>query len=96
MVVCDREEIARILISNNFHFENNCAILTIDGYPQSIFATTMEMLRRNPDLKVYALHNCSPSGIQLIHRLHADDTWFPDLATPIIDAGILPHQIMNN
>ena len=96
VVICDREEIARILISNNFHFENNCAILTIDGYPQSIFTTTMEMLRRNPDLKVYALHNCSPSGIQLTHRLRADNNWFPDLATPIIDVGILPRQIMDN
>jgi hypothetical protein len=96
VVICDTPAIAQLLISNNFHFENNCAILTIDGYPQSIFDTTMEMLRRNPDLKVYALHNCSPSGIQLIHRLRADDTWFPDLATPIINVGILPRQIIDN
>jgi hypothetical protein len=48
VVVCDTPEIAQLLISNNFHFENNCAILTIDGYPQHIFDTTMEMLLRNP------------------------------------------------
>jgi hypothetical protein len=96
VVVCDRPEIAQLLISNNFHFENNCAILTIDGYPQSIFTTTMEMLRRNPDLKVYALHNCSPSGIQLIRHLREDNTWFPDPIIPIIDVGIIPRQIMDN
>ncbi len=96
VVVCDLPEIAQLLISNNFHFENNCAILTIDGYPQHIFTTTMEMLRRNPDLKVYALHDCSPTGSKLVHRLRAEESWFPDQTIPIIDVGILPRQIMNN
>ncbi len=36
LVVCDRADIAHFLIANNFHFENNCAILSITGYPQSI------------------------------------------------------------
>ncbi len=96
VVVCDRPKIAQLLISNNFHFENNCAILAIDRYPQSIFNTTMEMLRRNPDLKVYALHDCSPAGLQLIHQLRAESIWFPDSAVPIIDVGVLPRQIMDN
>jgi hypothetical protein len=96
VVVCDSPELAQLLISNNFHFENNCAILSIDRYPQSIFDTTMEMLSRNPDLKVYALHNCSPQGLQLIHRLREEEVWFPDPAIPIIDVGILPRQIMEN
>ena len=96
VVVCDTPEIAQLLISNNFHFENNCAILTIDGYPQSIFPTTIEMLRRNLDLKVYAFHNCSPQGIQLVSRLRQDENWFPNLAIPIIDVGILPRQIIDN
>ena len=95
VVICDTPEIAQLLISNNFHFENNCAILTIDGYPQSIFATTMEMLSRNPALKVYALHDCSPNGIKLMHRLRTEN-WFPDSSIPIIDVGILPRQIMDN
>ena len=96
VVVCDSPKIAQLLISNNFHFENNCAILAIDRYPQSIFTTTMEMLRRNPDLKVYALHDCSPEGLNLIHRLRAEEIWFPDPVIPIIDVGVLPRQIMDN
>ncbi len=96
VVVCDSPKIAQLLISNNFHFENNCAILAIDRYPQSIFNTTMEMLRRNPDLKVYALHDCSPAGLQLIHQLRAEEIWFPDPIILIIDVGVLPRQIMDN
>lgn len=53
----------------------------------------MEMLRRNSELKVYALHNCSPTGIVLVRRLREEETWFPNPEIPIIDVGILPRQI---
>ncbi|WP_445175860.1 hypothetical protein [Microcoleus sp.] len=94
LVVCDRPEIAQFLIANNFHFENNCAVLSITGYPQSIFDTTMEMLRRNPDLKVYALHDCTPKGIGLVDRLRTSPNWFSDSSAIIIDLGLLPRQII--
>jgi hypothetical protein len=94
LVVCDRPEIAQFLIANNFHFENNCAVLSITGYPQNIFDTTMEMLRRNPDLKVYALHDCTPRGIGLVDRLRTSPNWFSDSSAIIIDIGILPRQII--
>ncbi len=95
VVVCNSIEIAQILINNNFHFENNCAVLTIDGYPASIFATAMEMLRRNPNLKVYAIHDCSPVGVRMIHRLRQEEQWFTDPAIPIIEVGIRPRQVIN-
>ncbi|WP_293349938.1 MULTISPECIES: hypothetical protein [unclassified Microcoleus] len=94
LVVCDRPEIAQFLIANNFHFENNCAVLSITGYPQSIFDITMQMLRRNPELKVYALHDCTPKGIGLVDRLRTSPNWFPDNSAIIIDIGLLPRQIM--
>jgi hypothetical protein len=95
LVVCDRPEIAQFLIANNFHFENNCAVLSITGYPQNIFDTTMEMLRRNPDLKVYALHDCTPRGIGLVDHLRTSPNWFSDSSAIIIDIGILPRQIID-
>jgi xanthosine utilization system XapX-like protein len=94
LVVCDRPEITQFLIANNFHFENNCAVLSITGYPQSIFDTTMEMLRRNPDLKVYALHDCTPRGIGLVDHLRTSPNWFSNSSAIIIDIGILPRQIL--
>ncbi|MEH2266897.1 MAG: hypothetical protein V7K68_00445 [Nostoc sp.] len=94
LVVCDSASIAQLLIANNFHFENNCAILSISGYPQSIFDTTMQMLRRNPDLKVYAVHDCNPRGIGLVHRLKTNASWFLDSEIVIIDIGLTPRQII--
>jgi hypothetical protein len=94
LVVCDSANMAQLLIANNFHFENNCAILSITGYPQSIFSTTMEMLRRNPDLKVYAIHNCSPKGLSLVNHLRTSENWFLNSNVTIIDLGLLPRQII--
>ncbi|MEA5578932.1 hypothetical protein [Anabaena sp. UHCC 0451] len=96
LVVCDSPNIAQLLISNNFHFENNCAVLSINGYPQSIFETTMEMLRRNPNLQVFAIHDCSPKGVSLVHRLRTSENWFINSDVTIIDVGLLPRQILAN
>ena len=93
-IICDSDEIAQFLIANNVHFENNCAILSISGYPQSIFNTVIEMLRRNADLKVYALHNASPGGVGLVNQLRTNPEWFANQAVTIFDLGISPRQIL--
>ena len=93
-IICDSDEIAQFLIANNVHFENNCAILSISGYPQSIFGTVIEMLRRNADLKVYALHDANPAGVSLVHQLRTSPNWFADQAVTIFDLGISPRQIL--
>ena len=94
-VICDRSEIARFLIANNFHFENNCAVLSVTGYPKDIFSTVLEMLKCNPNLNVYALHNCNSRGIQLNHHLATSPNWFRDERVNIYDVGILPRQVFN-
>lgn len=95
-VICDRSEIAQLLIANNFHFENNCAVLSITGYPQSIFSTVMEMLRRNPELKVYAIHDATPSGVSLVHHLRSSSDWFENSNAKIYELGLLPRQFFKN
>lgn len=96
VVVCERDTLAQVLIANQFHFENNCAVLSLDGYPQPIFQTTLDMLRRNPDLQIYALHDCTPDGMSMIPRLRTDPAWFADFAGPIIEVGIRPQQVMDS
>lgn len=93
-IICDNDEIAQFLIANNVHFENNCAILSISGYPQSIFDTVIEMLRRNADLKVYALHDANPAGVSLVHQLRTSPNWFVNQQVTIFDLGISPRQIL--
>ncbi|MEA5598619.1 hypothetical protein [Rivularia sp. UHCC 0363] len=96
VVICDRAEVANLLIANNFHFENNCAVLSIDGYPANIFDTVMQMLRRNPDLKVYVLHDASPKGVSVVNTLSNNPDWFSNTSVTINDVGLLPRQMFNN
>jgi hypothetical protein len=96
VVVCDSPKIAQLLLKNNFHFENNCAVMAIDRYPQDIFRPVKAMLDQTPDLKVFAFHDCSPQGLKMIRHLRTEKIWFPDLEIPIISAGILPRHIMND
>ena len=88
-VICDRARTVDLLLANNFHFENNCAVLSIDGYPPGPFETVRAMLKRNPRLQVFALHDATPDGCTLAHRLATDPAWFAG-QVPVIDVGLRP------
>ena len=64
-------------------------ILSIDGYPQGPFAIVKEMLKRNPRLQVFVLHDATPDGCRLAHRLARDREWFP-AGVRVIDVGLRP------
>jgi hypothetical protein len=90
LVVGDADT-AAMLVANRFHFENNCAILSGDRrYPQNgMFDTILGMLRRNPNLMVFTLHDASVPGLGLSAQMH-DPAWFPDLRLRTFDLGLRP------
>ena len=91
-VVTDRWEMAAMLVANRFHFEHNCAVLSLDGYPAGIAGTVRTMLRRNPNLTVFALHDASPAGCMLPLHLR-EPAWFPDTSIRIVDVGLRPAHV---
>ncbi len=92
VVVCDRPETVDLLLGNDFHFENNCAILTMGGYPEHAAPMVARMLRTNPRLEVFVLHDATPEGCRLAHELRHDPAWFPDPGVRIFDVAIRPAQ----
>ncbi len=90
-VICDRARTVDVLLANNFHFENNCAILSVDGYPPGPFATVRAMLKRNPRLQVFALHDATQEGCSLATRLARDPAWFGG-SIPVVDVGLRPNH----
>lgn len=90
-LVTQDAETAAMLVANNFHFENNCAILSMDGYPADRFGTIMEMLRKNPRLTVFAIHSASLSGCLNAQALR-EDMWFPDRSIRVVDLGLRPQH----
>lgn len=91
-LITDRADVAAMLVANNFHFENNCAVLSADGYPFGIRDTVMTMLHRNPNLQVFALHDASRTGCALPALLRAP-AWFPNHQVRIIDLGLRPTHV---
>lgn len=91
-VICDRARTADLLLANNFHFENNCAVLSNDNYPEAQFETVRAMLKRNPRLRVFALHDATAKGCRLAHTLATDRAWFAGQAS-VIDVGLRPDQV---
>ena len=88
-VICDRDITVDLLVANNFHFENNCAVLSVDGYPPGPFETVKAMLKRNPKLEVFALHDASLKGCLLARKLATDPAWFAG-GVRVIDVGLRP------
>lgn len=88
-VVCDRARTVDLLLTNNFHFENNCAVLSVDGYPHHAFEVVRTMLKNNPRLQVYALHDATPEGCALAARVARDPQWF-DGRVQVVDVGLRP------
>jgi hypothetical protein len=89
VVICDTRETVDLLLANNFHFENNCAVLSIGGYPQSVFDIVLRMLKRNPKLQIFALHDATLEGCGMAHRLAHDPSWFAGLGK-VVDVGLRP------
>lgn len=85
-VVTDRTETVDLLVANNFHFENNCAILTMTGYPEQAFETVRAMLQNNPKLSVFVVHDLTEGGCLLARRARASG-WFQESAR-IVDVGL--------
>jgi len=88
-VICDRARTADLLIANNFHFENNCAILSSDGYPEGVFDTVKTMIKRNPRLHVFTLHDATPDGCRLATKIAEAPDWFAG-KTLVVDLGLRP------
>jgi hypothetical protein len=88
-VICDRARTVDLLLANNFHFENNCAVLSVEGYPAGPFETVRAMLKRNPRLQVYALHDATFAGCALARRLTSDPDWFQGQVR-VVDVGLRP------
>lgn len=88
-VVTDSRMIVDTLVANNFHFENNCAVLAVDGYPKHTFGILRKMVRQNPRIQVFVLHDATPDGCSLAHKLRTDPAWFAGVGT-VVDVGLRP------
>lgn len=93
-VICDRARTVDVLLANQFHFENNCAVLGVGGYPGATFELVRAMLKQNPRLRVYVLHDATPAGCLTAGRVAHDGEWFEGRLR-VVDVGLTPRQAMS-
>lgn len=89
VIVVQGDDIAEMLVANQFHFQHNAAIISIDGYPQHVANIVDQQLHQNPQTVVVMLHDASILGYAL-----ADD-WLSRRRLPhsrVIRAGLGPRQ----
>ena len=92
-LIVDNADIAAMLVGNRFHFENNCAILSLDClYPNKERRdAVMLMLDKNPDLTVAYLHDASAAAFSAKDTLRSAN-WFGDRRIWVADIGMTPRQ----
>ncbi|MBF2052695.1 MAG: hypothetical protein IGS03_04425 [Candidatus Sericytochromatia bacterium] len=90
-LICDRPETVAFLLANDFHIEQRCAILSVGGYPPDDFEGLRQMLKRNPQLNVFVLHDASYNGCQLYHTLITEPDWFKG-SKRVFDLGLFPRH----
>lgn len=92
VVVTNRKDIAALLVANNVHFEGRCAVLSLDGYPEGRSKAIRQMLQRNPDLSVVAVHDCTPRSCAMVFKLR-EPSWFPGEGVRLFDLGLRPRNV---
>jgi hypothetical protein len=93
VLVCDRNETVDFFLSNLFHFHYSCPVLGGNGYPRGICDDMLVRLKQNPNLKVFLLHDYSPTGLAFVRSMNTDNKWFAELQpSNIIDLGLNVRQ----
>ena len=89
VIVVQGDDIAEMLVANQFHFQHNAAIISIDGYPQHVAAIVDQQLQSNQATTVVLLHDASALG----YGLAADWLGRRRLApNRVVRAGLSPRQ----
>lgn len=90
ILIVERDILVDLLVLNNQHTEQRMLVVSESGYPQYLAAKVNELLRARPDLRVYLLHDATPSGLSMHARLTAPGGWLELNGREVIDLGFTP------
>jgi hypothetical protein len=97
IIICDRPEVAQLLIANQFPLETSCAVCHFDAYRWENWKRVKEAIERYSNVKIYALHGATPEGVSLIFEVIArSDLMGLAANVKVYDLGLLPRQVLKN
>ncbi|SVB19599.1 uncharacterized protein METZ01_LOCUS172453 [marine metagenome] len=86
-LIVDCRETLSQLLTNGFHRDHNCMIMTSDKFPQKAFDYYLSYKKSNPETKLYLFHDASLKGDLIANGLVADASWNTSFEQ-IVDLGI--------
>jgi len=93
LIVDCRETLAQLL-TNGFHRDHNCMIMTTDKFPQKAFDYYQSYKQSNPETKLYLFHDASFKGDLIGETLVEDKSWNTSIEQ-IVDLGINTKNLMS-
>jgi hypothetical protein len=75
ILIVGRPLLVDLFVLNGFHTENRMLVVSECGYPEYIVPHANRILREQPDVRVYALHDSTREGMQMATRLVDSDVF---------------------
>jgi hypothetical protein len=88
LLICEHDMQVDWLVMNRFHTENGVVIISENFYPHYLKEQVQELIKTNPNLEIYALHNTGHLGESMISRLRNPINDWELLESDIIDLGL--------
>jgi hypothetical protein len=89
VIVVQGDDLAEMLVANQFHFQHNAAIVSFDGYPAHVASLVDKQLHASPTTTVVLLHDASALGYELAEAWLVRRKLAP---SRVIRAGLVPRQ----
>jgi len=93
LIVDCRETLAQLL-TNGFHRDHNCMIMTSDKFPKKAFDYYQRYKQSNPETKLYLFHDASLKGDLIGNDIVANSSWNTSIEQ-IVDLGINTKNLMS-
>ncbi len=94
LLVCARPEYRDFYIANDFQLHHACHVLGPDDLETEEGRELFEILKKNPELDVFVVHDATPRGAKFADVVRSDQRWFDGAAgDKVLDLGMIADQL---
>lgn len=92
ILVVQHELMVDLLVKNNFHTDRSCLVVAANGYPAYISKRLPELVKANPAISFFFLHDASQAGSGMVEKFKWDHKNILEHAN-VLDLGIFPQDV---
>jgi len=92
LIICQHDLLVDWLVLNEFHLNERSLVLSESGYPEYLLGPVQELLRAQPDMPIFLLHDGTPLGTAMNERILKNPK-FEVGSHPIVDLGLYADDV---